>query len=48
MELKDIVSAVFLLDQKVDVEEFISRVKNIAINSNRSTSRNQNDIKTLD
>lgn len=37
MELKDIVSAVFLLDQKVDVEEFISRVKDIAINFNSLT-----------
>lgn len=34
MQLKNIVSAVFLLDQKVDVEEFISRVKDIAINFN--------------
>lgn len=37
MELKDIVSAVFLLDQKVDVEEFISRVKDIAIHFNSLT-----------
>ena len=34
MELKNIASAVFLLDQKVDIEEFISRVKDIAIGFN--------------
>lgn len=32
MKLDNIASAVFLLDQKVDVEEFISRVRDIAIN----------------
>ncbi|AKA69324.1 Rpn family recombination-promoting nuclease/putative transposase [Clostridium scatologenes] len=37
MELKDLVSAVFLLDQKVDIEEFISRVKDIAIGFNNLT-----------
>ncbi|OOM14657.1 Rpn family recombination-promoting nuclease/putative transposase [Clostridium saccharobutylicum] len=39
MQLKNIVSAVFLLDQKVDVEEFISRVKDIAINFNSLTEK---------
>jgi predicted transposase/invertase (TIGR01784 family) len=34
MSLKNMVSAVFLLDQKVDIEEFISRVKDIAISFN--------------
>lgn len=34
MQLKNIASAVFLLDQKVDIEEFISRVKDIAIGFN--------------
>ncbi|AWI04552.1 Rpn family recombination-promoting nuclease/putative transposase [Clostridium drakei] len=37
MELKNLVSAVFLLDQKVDIEEFISRVKDIAIGFNNLT-----------
>ncbi|GEP67257.1 Rpn family recombination-promoting nuclease/putative transposase [Clostridium beijerinckii] len=37
MKLKNIASAVFLLDQKVDVEEFISRIKEIAINFNNLT-----------
>jgi predicted transposase/invertase (TIGR01784 family) len=37
MELKNIASAVFLLDQKVDIEEFISRVKDIAISFNNLT-----------
>ncbi|AKN29997.1 transposase [Clostridium carboxidivorans P7] len=37
MELKNLVSAVFLLDQKVDIEEFISRVKDIAIDFNNLT-----------
>lgn len=31
MQLGNIASAIFLLDQKVDIEEFISRVKDIAI-----------------
>lgn len=39
MELKNIVSAVFLLDQKVDIEEFISRVKDIAMNFNSLTEK---------
>lgn len=39
MELKNIVSAVFLLDQKVDIEEFISRVKDIALNFNSLTEK---------
>lgn len=34
MELKNIASAVFLLDQKVDIEEFVSRVKDIALEFN--------------
>jgi predicted transposase/invertase (TIGR01784 family) len=34
MQLGNIASAVFLLDQKVDIEEFISRVKDIAISFN--------------
>ncbi|GEA30014.1 Rpn family recombination-promoting nuclease/putative transposase [Clostridium diolis] len=37
MKLKNIASAVFLLDQKIDVEEFISRIKEIAINFNNLT-----------
>lgn len=37
MKLKNISSAVFLLDQKVDIEEFISRVKDIAIEFNSLT-----------
>lgn len=35
MQLGNIASAVFLLDQKVDFEEFISRVKDIALGFNR-------------
>ncbi|HEY5561580.1 MAG TPA: hypothetical protein VIK72_07445 [Clostridiaceae bacterium] len=31
MQLGNIASAIFLLDQKVDIEEFISRVKDISI-----------------
>ncbi|MGO5064210.1 MULTISPECIES: hypothetical protein [unclassified Clostridium] len=34
MKLGNIASAVFLLDQKVDIEEFISRIKDIAIGFN--------------
>lgn len=37
MQLKDIAAAIFLLDQKVDIEEFISRIKDIAINFNSLT-----------
>lgn len=39
MKLNNIVSAVFLLDQKVDIEEFISRVKDIAMNFNSLTEK---------
>ncbi len=34
MQLGNVVSAVFLLDQKVDIEEFINRVKDIAVGFN--------------
>ncbi|WP_074042224.1 Rpn family recombination-promoting nuclease/putative transposase [Desnuesiella massiliensis] len=34
MELGNIASAIFLLDQKVDIEEFIERVKDIALDFN--------------